>query len=157
VDSTSSHVLSEAVIMVVLIGILPPTVRRRTVRRIWAPLRQLRICLLSTIAVLLTGSALLTAAPKEKSPRGSRHEIFEPGRAWEFHITLPQKEFSAMQPARSREGWMSVFSSKPKPAADPGAAKRQVHRNTFGMDLAWAAGSVAVDGRTFENVGIRYK
>jgi spore coat protein H len=77
---------------------------------------------------------------------------FEQTKLWEFHVTLTKKEFDAMQPPPQQFG----FGQPPPPPArrDDG---REVHRNTFNVDLPWAKGSVTADGQTFDNVGIRYK
>jgi spore coat protein H len=80
---------------------------------------------------------------------------FEPTRVWAVHITIPAKEYEAMQPVtRGLFAWFNAPAAKP---TEPGGPIRQVHRNTFNTDLAFAKGDVTVDGHTFAGVGVRYK
>jgi hypothetical protein len=84
-------------------------------------------------------------------------EVFEPGKVWKVHIKLSAKEYEAMQPRAGRGFWFPGFGGPAKPPEKPGGPARQVHRNTFGMDLPWATGSVTLGDETFKDVGIRYK
>ncbi|MFO0927266.1 MAG: hypothetical protein U0736_09530 [Gemmataceae bacterium] len=99
--------------------------------------------------------AALALAPG-RSPAEERttppREGFGPGKLWQIHLTLPAKEYEAMQPRSSRRGfpWFGGATAKP---ADP----RPVHRNNFGMDLPLATGTVTLDGQTFADVAVRYK
>jgi spore coat protein H len=81
-------------------------------------------------------------------------DIYEPGKVWPVVLTLSAEEFAAMQPRVAAGGGGFGFGRPPAKPVDP---KREVHRNTFGMDLPWATGSVSVGDRTFAQVGIRYK
>lgn len=91
-------------------------------------------------------------AQPEGKPAAGR-DVFGANRIWPVHLTIPPREYEAMQP---RGGGRGPFGPPPEPVAplEPG---REVHRNDFGFDLAWAKGSVSIGKETFENVGIRYK
>lgn len=104
-------------------------------------------------------SAARAAEPQDKpaSPPVPDNAGFEPGKIHTIRISLTEKEFTSMQPISSRGGFFG-FGGPPKPPAkDPDEPAREMHRNTFGMDLPWGTGSVTVDGQTFDKVGIRYK
>ncbi len=84
-------------------------------------------------------------------------DFFLPAKVWEFHLTISAKEYAAMQ---APAGAMPMFGAPPRPPAPkpkPGEDVREVHRNTFGVDQPWAKGAVTAEGKTFDNVGLRYK
>ena len=99
----------------------------------------------------------LTAVAEDKPERDRvRASAFEPNKVWNVHITLTSAEFEAMQP----RGGFNPFGPpppKPKVAEKPLDPDREVHRNTFGVDLPWVIGSVTIGDMTFDQVGIRYK
>ena len=70
-------------------------------------------------------------------------------------LTIPATEYAAMQPRRAAGGFPG-FGPAPKDPP-PVADGRELHRNTFGMDLPWAAGDVTIGDQTFNDVGVRYK
>ncbi|MBN9521181.1 CotH kinase family protein [bacterium] len=76
---------------------------------------------------------------------------YAPGKLWPVHITLSAEEDAAIQP-RGGYGF-----GPPKAPATPIDPNREVHRNTFGVDLPWGTGAVAVGDQAFAKVGIRYK
>jgi len=78
---------------------------------------------------------------------------FETTRVWTVHVTVPAKEYEAMQPVN--RGLFSLFSPATPKAAD--GSERKVKHNNFGADLAWVKGDVVIDGATFAGVGVRYK
>lgn len=109
--------------------------------------RHWAILLLATFPLAASGDDL----PAAKAPGA-----FDPSKVWDVHLTIPATEFEAMQP----RGGFNMFGPpqpKPKGPEKPADPNREVHRNTFGVDLPWATGTVAVGGQTFENVGVRYK
>src|SRR5688572_19050892 len=97
--------------------------------------------------------ALLPAVARADapSPEKARAVAFEPNQVWEFHLTIPAGEFEAMQP----RGGFNMFGPpvpKPKTPEKPIDPKREVHKNTFGVDLPWAVAAIGVAGQKFENV-----
>lgn len=99
---------------------------------------------------LLPLAGLLIALPVSAADK--KPTVFDPLKIWEFHVTLSKAEFDAMQPPPQQWGFGQP-PAQPKPRADG----RDVHVNVFNVEQPWAKGSVAVDGKTFDNVGIRYK
>ncbi len=97
-------------------------------------------------AVWLAVSAISGAAEK---PNG-----YESGKVWQVALTIDAAEYTAMQP-KGRFGFQ--FGPPKKEPEKKDADGREMHRNTFGMDLPWATGAVTVDGETFAAVGVRYK
>ena len=73
------------------------------------------------------------------------------------HIDLSPTEYDAIQPKSAPPGFPGLAIFQPKPKETPGQPPREVHKNTFGMNLPWGKGSVTIDGELFKNVGIRYK
>lgn len=103
------------------------------------------------ILILVFGSAL--AGEKAISTK----DLFQPGKVWKLHLQIPTKEYEAMQP-RWAGGFFGIGATPlPKPSDKSGKPVRQVHRNKFAMDLAWATGSVTLGDHSFHNVGVRYK
>jgi len=113
------------------------------------------------IALLAMGLAnfgwCADGAPPVGPARG-KADSFEPTRIAKVHVTIAAKEYAAMQPrAVVGFGGLGGFGApKPKPPT-PDDPARKVHRNTFNMELPWAAASINVDDETFKDVGIRYK
>lgn len=77
------------------------------------------------------------------------------GTAISVHISLTDAEYKAMQPRRAPGGFFGPQSKKTAPPKDD--PSRELHRNTFGMDLPWATGTVTIGDQTFADVGVRYK
>ncbi|MBX9624286.1 MAG: CotH kinase family protein, partial [Gemmataceae bacterium] len=80
---------------------------------------------------------------------------FEPARLLHFHLTFTPAEYEGLQ-AKGMPRFGGPGSPPPKsPPPKPG--ERELHRNTFGVDLPWARGTVTADGVAFPDVGVRYK
>src|SRR4051812_26657353 len=110
------------------------------------------LCRAALVTAVLFG-ALAPARATDGKDKPSAEGVFEPGKVWKVDITLPAKEYAAMQPPG---GWgFGGAGPAPKPGAKPEAPARQVHRNPFGVGLPWAKGSVTLGGETFPDVGIR--
>lgn len=106
---------------------------------------------------LLAALGLFTFCPPATAADKPKPEaVFDAGKVWQVHLTLTAEEFAAMQPRASGGGGLFGLGAPPKPADKPDP-KREVHRNTFGMDLPWAVGAVTVGEKTFDKVGVRYK
>lgn len=90
---------------------------------------------------------------KPEGKTGAGAGVFGMDRIWTVHLSIPAKEYEAMQP---RGGGRGSFGPPPEPLP-PVDPDRKVHRNDFGFNLAWARASVSIGNETFENVGVRYK
>jgi hypothetical protein len=106
----------------------------------------MRRLVVSLFALVVAASAPAADPPKKPA-------VFDPLKVWEFHLTLTKAEYDAMQPPPGGGFGFGPPPAPPKPREDG----REVHRNTFGVDLPWAKGTVEADGQTFKDVGIRYK
>ena len=104
------------------------------------------------LALLLVGpvQAARCDDPKAVKKDESAKTAFGSDRIWEVLITLPAAEYEAMQP-------IGGFGGGPPKRPEKDAPAREAHRSDFGTDLPWAKGEVTVDGKTFSDVGIRYK
>ena len=114
-----------------------------------------------TIAVVICWLSAWVGACWAADPRPEKDGLapaaaaFEHGKIWKVHVEVSAKEFAAMQP----RGGLTFPGApvNPKPQERPDDPGRVIHRNTFGSDLAWAKGAITIDGKTFQNVGVRYK
>jgi spore coat protein CotH len=101
------------------------------------------------LTVVLAG-ALAAPAPAVDPP-----EVYALAKVWPVAITLSAREYAGMQPkGQAAFPGFGIAPPPPKKFDDTG---REQHRNTFGMELPWATGSVTIAGQTFETVGVRYK
>lgn len=101
------------------------------------------------------GVLALALAPAVVAAADPAAAVFAPGKVWDVRVTLSAKEFEAMQP-RGKAAFPG-FGQSPPPPKKVDDTGREQHRNTFGMDLPWATGTVTIGGETFQNVGLRYK
>ena len=81
---------------------------------------------------------------------------------WDVHIVVPATEYEIMQPAlggSSAGGPAGPGSPKTPPPKKPAADRPvEVHKGgSFGIEFPWARGEVSVGGKTYTNVGVRYK
>src|SRR5439155_20282187 len=73
--------------------------------------------------LLVTLLATLAAAPLSAQAPGAKpaETPFEPTRVWAVHLTVPAREFEAMQPVNR---WMFSLFSPPTPKAADGSARK---------------------------------
>ena len=114
------------------------------------------IRLLASLVTLLIAGADSSARPiKPAKPE----EVFAISKVWSFQITMTAKEYEAMQPAASGgfgfPGGFPGAPMAPAPAKKPG--DRETHRSVFGTEFPVARAAISTDGRTVEDVAIRYK
>lgn len=105
---------------------------------------------------LVVGGLLLGVLPgySQEASKQSAATFFDSTKVWKVHIELSASEFQAMQP---RGGFMFGMPKAPALADKTDGPAREIHKNTFGVDLPWAKGTVTVDGQKFTEVGIRFK
>src|SRR5579872_2843350 len=87
-------------------------------------------------------------------------DLFAMTEVWQLHLEVPAPEWAKMQPVgRMRfPGFPGGPGGPPGPPPGPGATPTDTHRgNGFGMEFPWAHGAVTAGGRTYKNVGLRYK
>ncbi len=101
-------------------------------------------------------SSTAAAPAKDKKPIPPRAPFSE-GKILKIHLDIPPKEYDAIQPKSAAPAFPGFPIFQPKSTEKPGQPAREIHKNTFGMNLAWCKGSVTIEGETFPQVGIRYK
>lgn len=91
--------------------------------------------------------------------------LFTSAKVHEFHVEISAKDWEQMQPVGGMRfpGFGPGSPGNPpgaptpeKPAAKPGEEFER-HRSAFGMEFPWVHGEISAEGKTYKNVGIRYK
>jgi spore coat protein H len=112
--------------------------------------------LIPMLAVLLC-PALLPAADR-KPTKDPSARVFGLDKVWSMHLTVPADEWEKMQPKRGRG--FGGFGGPPRPEekkepAEEGQGKKV--RGMFGFEYPYVKGDLEIDGKTYKNVGVRYK
>jgi spore coat protein CotH len=109
-----------------------------------------------------------TAAASDDKPAAAKEvpgaAVFGATKLHEWHIEIAAKEWTTMQPAGGGmrfPGGPGRPPEKPKDAPEKpkdGEKPTDVHKGSgFGAEFPWAKGEFTADGKTFPNVGLRYK
>lgn len=109
------------------------------------------------LALMILPGPLPSPLQADSPSKPSIRAPFDSATPLKVHIELSPAEYDAIQPKSAPPQIPGLAFFQPKPKEDPGKPPREVHKNTFGMNLPWGKGSVIVDGQSFKNVGIRYK
>src|SRR5688572_7001448 len=120
------------------------------------------VAVLTALALLAPGFSVAQDRPKKKSAPGA--DVFGLTKVWDVHITVPAEEYEIMQPPQvgfsgGRPGGPG-FPGGPKSPPPKKSATRavEVHKGgSFAIEFPWAQGEVAIGGRTYGTVGLRYK
>jgi putative membrane-bound dehydrogenase-like protein len=99
--------------------------------------------------VLLGHTAPVLAADAKEA---AGKDVFGTTRVWSLHLTIPAKEYEAMQPPAGGFG----FPGAPAPAARAPQDKRERERNLFGTEFPWAQAELTAAGQSYKKVGLRY-
>ncbi len=103
------------------------------------------------VARLLLGAMVLCCG----GVLSAAEDVFlEPTRIRPVQLTIAAADYEAMQPKERKFNW---FGLRPEKNTDPALPVREVHRNNFGVDLAWVKGAATFNGQAFEDIGVRYK
>jgi spore coat protein CotH len=92
-----------------------------------------------------------SAKPGKKDAAGA---LFGLARVHKLHLSLSAREWAKMQPAPPR------FPGMPGgPAGAPKAKGKaaDTHKGGFGMEFPWAHGELTIAGKSYKDVGLRYK
>jgi spore coat protein H len=128
------------------------TVKNRT----WlAVLPAVAGCLLAT--PLFAGALEQGSKQVKDGKQDAPAEVFGPTKVLQFHLEFSAKEWDKMQQVRGGKGF--GFPGGPKKDPEKPAEKpTDVHKSaSFGMEYPWASATVFSDGKTYKNVGVRYK
>ncbi len=120
-------------------------------------------------------TAQLPAAEKDKAVKETpSKDIFGLTKVWQFHLQFTAKEWETMQPTGGMRfpggpggpGGRPGFPPGPggaekppeKPTDKPADKPTDVHKGSgFGIEYPWVHGEFTVDGKTYKNLGVRYK
>lgn len=119
--------------------------------------------LMGTVA-LLSCHALCGAADGALKPgKDAGAKVFGLGKVWSMHLTIQPDQWEKMQPKRVPGGFgfpprQDGKAAQPKQDVKPAEANRDTKpRNTFGFEFTYVKGDLEIEGRTFKDVGVRYK
>ncbi|HEY7309833.1 MAG TPA: CotH kinase family protein [Gemmataceae bacterium] len=102
---------------------------------------------LTVLLSLAAASSTSKPALDKKASPGDR--VFGAAKVVQFHLTMSEKQFAALAPAEGPRFGPGFGPPRKQPEG--------THRNQFGVDLPWSKGDVTFDGRTYKDVGVRYK
>src|SRR5262249_46048829 len=141
-------------------------------KRSWAA----RTALIFSAAALVWALTGPPAAGKDRATRTkdikkeTARDVFGLGKVWHLDLTLSAKEWEKMQPTGGMRfpgapggpgggGGFGGLPGGPQKPPEKGTEKpTDVHRGSgFGMEFPWACGEFTVDGKTYKNVGVRFK
>ncbi len=114
----------------------------------------LLIVLLGTIAIPVARSSDPSADVGEAGDH-----LFGTAKIVKLHLSLSEKQFAALAPAGRPQFGPPGFGPGFGPGGNrpPPENARSTHRNTFGVEFPWSQGDLEVDGKTYRDVGVRYK
>lgn len=96
--------------------------------------------------------------PKAKTGRGSTgKDVFGLTKVWSLHIEISEKEHQAMQPPGGGMRFPAFGGPMPKQPEKKADGARDSDRSVFGTEFPWVHADLTVNGKTYKNVGIRYK
>jgi putative membrane-bound dehydrogenase-like protein len=123
-------------------------------------------CFVASVSALICSAFLLfstlagfpSAATPGAGPAGKEapdKDVFGPSKVWTIHLEIPAREYEALQPGQG--GGFGFPGGPPKQPAPKGPQdKRDSERNLFGTEFPWVQADLAVDGKTWKKIGIRY-
>jgi putative membrane-bound dehydrogenase-like protein len=106
-------------------------------------------------AIAFAGTAVsLLGAPDEGDVKGKATgpDFFGLTRVVALHIEIPADEYQAMQPPPPA----GAFGGPPPAPRPKKPGERESERNLFGVEFAWAKGTITAEGGTLRGVGLRY-
>jgi spore coat protein CotH len=106
------------------------------------------------LAALVCPSPL--PAADNKPAKDSSARVFGLDKVWSMHLTIAANEWEKMQPKGGRG--FGGFGGPPRPAekrTEGGQGKKV--RSMFGIEFEYVKGDLEIDGRTYKDVGVRYK
>ena len=130
-------------------------------RRPWIATAALFCGVVGLVALAHPAAAADKDKPVKETPG---KDVFGLTKVWQFHVEIAAKEWTTMQPTGGMRGPgfgpRGPGAERPpeKPEPKPGEAKPDVHKGaSFGMEFPWAHGELMAEGKTFKNLGVRYK
>ncbi|MDB5352138.1 MAG: cotH 2 [Planctomycetota bacterium] len=86
-------------------------------------------------------------------------DIFGRTKVWQIHLELTAKDFDRMQPAGGMRSPRDPGGFGPKSPDDKQAEKpTDMHKGSgFGLEFPWVHADLSAEGKTYKDVGLRYK
>lgn len=114
-----------------------------------------------TVALLSYPATCLAVGGDSTRNEAASAQVFGLNKVWSMHLTLQPDQWEKMQPKRGQGGFGFPPAPAPKgntQAAKPAEPVRDANkRGMFGFDFPYVKGDLEIEGRTFKDVGIRYK
>ena len=104
---------------------------------------------LLVLAAVLPLSAAPPVTGKAVQKKGPGDRVFGTAKVVRFELSMTEKQFAALTPANTGGFGMGFGPRREQPEG--------THRNTFGVDFPWCKGDVSFGGKTYKDVGVRYK
>jgi hypothetical protein len=111
--------------------------------RIWAACAAVAFC----VAV---SAGQPKADAKQDGKKAESKSPFGLAKVHKLHLSLTAKEWGKLQPAAPKFPWMPGGAAKAQEKAD-------THKGGVGTEFPWTRGELTIDGKTYKNVGLRYK
>jgi spore coat protein H len=140
-------------------------------KRFWAVATAL-VCGGLALAWVAAGQAAKTKdADRKIAAKDAARDVFGLTRMHTLHLEIAAREWDKMQPTGGmrfpggpggpggRPGGPGGFPGGP-PGAGAAAPEKEkdVHKGSgFGMEFPWAHGELTTDGKTYKNLGVRFK
>lgn len=123
-----------------------------------------------TIAAVVAAVGFMAAAPIGAAPPDAKAaagpaDIFGLGKVWKFHLAVSARDYEALQPAAGGgffggPGGPGGPGFPGRPAPPPKAADKptDVHKGgSFGIEFPFVHADFTAEGKTYKDIGLRYK
>lgn len=104
------------------------------------------------------------ASKKPAAKNAERGDFFATTRVRRLHLTIPAKDYETMEPAGGMRfpdllgGPGGFLDSAPRRPERPAPRPSDIHKGGgFGLEFPWVHGELTEDGKSYANLGVRYK
>jgi spore coat protein H len=117
---------------------------------------------MTALVFAVVGLARALAEPPAKEAPGK--DVFGLAKVWQLHLEVAAREGDKMQPTGGRRfpggpgGFPGAPGGPPRPAEKTEEKAADVHKGSgFGMDFPRAHAALTAEGKTYKDLGLRYK
>jgi spore coat protein CotH len=115
--------------------------------------------------VIALGWALIAPLTAQTPSAGAKdkvketaEDVFGTNKVYQFHLELNAKEWETLQQVKGGRGFGFGFGAPKKDPERPAEKLTDVHKGgSFGTEFPWARGALTAEGKTYKEVGLRYK